>query len=129
MLNSLLKVAAITKAAINVTLLREARGCPALPHSYVNPSTESSICLMLHLILKHRTVLVPPLPKAFRLPLEEVSPKQFSEIRKASHSIFLKQVSILGNQADSKATPLQGHGWGRGSHCDKQNLLGLGLQG
>lgn len=47
------KGAAITKAAVNITLLREARGCPALPHRYVNPSAEKvSNCLMLPLILK-----------------------------------------------------------------------------
>lgn len=69
------KVAAITKAAINVTLLREARGCPALPHSYVNPSTESFHLPDAALDSEAQDMLVPPLPKAFRLPLEEVSAK------------------------------------------------------
>ena len=58
-----------------LTLLREARGCPALPHRYVNPSTESFHLPDAALDSEAQDMLVPPLPKAFRLPLEEVSAK------------------------------------------------------
>lgn len=47
-----------------LTLLREARGRPALPHRYVNPSAEKvSTCLMLHLILKRKTCWCHPYPR------------------------------------------------------------------